>query len=505
MLNNNNNYSNTSKISNTTATEKLNHSMLNENTANITANENNGKNENNANNFFANTYYNNASYNICLNVIKFKVTSNVCLYNIGNFDGYSSGRSVNYYYLVQLFEDFDGYSLISDSSASFYNISIYCTDCGGSGAVTYNSSTVTTNGGSFICADADICVGVSFKLFGNDSGNICRQTNGEGAASCYSAIVSGFTNITGSGSQSLINANITSNIYDNGTMKIVVTDNNSYGWTVTCSVGDICEVWCDSSNACSILIGICLDNDNYDQCYAFCDESNGMTCQYDCNNTWNCGSWSTKVPTTIPTRMRSLLPSAQPSRLILPITIPKLSPTDNNETVTIDGTDYQLISGDDITWISIEGDTFGESGSYFNPGFKNSLVSTIEISLNNEATVKLVESWINGESNVHFTMTIQWLVSNSTDSNNVMVMSLDYTDMNVTEYDEEEFTIYSSENGSHFISSYYTLYSHTSVKRFGGFDICNAFDESNFKSGASFLADMIDLSNNDHNLHCMIF
>ena len=98
----------------------------------------------------------------------------------GNFDGYSSSRSVNYYYLEQLFDDFDGYSLISDSTTSIYNTPIYSTDCGGSDAITYNSSTVTTNGGSFICADADICVGVSFKLFGNDSGNICMLSDNGG-------------------------------------------------------------------------------------------------------------------------------------------------------------------------------------------------------------------------------------------------------------------------------------------------------------------------------------
>ena len=96
--------------------------------------------------------------------------------------------------------------------------------------------------------------------------------------------------------------------------------------------------------------------------------------------------------------MPSLLPSTQPTRST---TIPLLSPVDKNEVVIIAKTNYQLISGDDITWILIQSDTFGESESYFNSGFKNSLISTIKINLKNEAKVNLFESWQHEEFDVN--------------------------------------------------------------------------------------------------------
>ena len=95
----------------------------------------------------------------------------------------------------------------------------------------------------------------------------------------------------------------------------------------------------------------------------------------------------------------------------MPTRYPTESPTSDNEAVTIDGTDYQLIDGNDITGNSIESITFGESGSYFNPVFKNTLFSSVEVRLNSESTVNLFELWINGttlssDSDLNLTMNI---------------------------------------------------------------------------------------------------
>ena len=66
--------------------------------------------------------------------------------------------------------------------------------------------------------------------------------------------------------------------------------------------------------------------------------------------------------------------------------------------------------------------------------------------------INLFESWINSEFDNNFIMKIELLECNSTDSINMISMSLDDTDMNATEYDEEELIVYSTKNDCDFIS-----------------------------------------------------
>ena len=169
--------------------------------------------------------------------------------------------------------------------------------------------------------------------FSNSDNECATEANGGssltciGENSCKAVTVNGVTNITCSGLNCLANSRVTSNIPDGGKLTVTVNgDILSDPWSITCTPGDRCDVYCNSAYACSNLTGNCTDGYR-GQCCAYCNETEGISCPQDFYTNWNCRP--TNAPTTIPTAIPTLDPSIEPTNMPRePTNYPTFSPTE---------------------------------------------------------------------------------------------------------------------------------------------------------------------------------
>lgn len=136
----------------------------------------------------------------------------------------------------------------------------------------------------------------------------------------------------------------------------------------------------------------------------------------------------------------------------------------------------------ETTFLSIESETFTDG--YFNPGFKNRLVSNINVNLDSEYKIQLFESWLYGNNTVgNVSMTIEWLIYDI--SNDNTVITFDDSSVSIITYYDDLLRVFDNNNtGIYSIDSYYVIYSDaTTSSKYSGISICNVFDDSYFKQG----------------------
>lgn len=144
---------------------------------------------------------------------------------------------------------------------------------------------------------------------------------------------------------------------------------------------------------------------------------------------------------------------------------------------------FEWISDDDVVSTEIYSDTF-YGYDYFNPGYKNRLVSSIEISLNDIHTFGLFNEWISGNPDAQISLTLNWYIYDLTDDGNRVILG---NDVPVITHPELFLSTDSSfESGTYYIDDYYVIYPFTSTSIYSGTSICNSFDDTYFESGHTY-------------------
>ena len=226
-------------------------------------------------------------------------------------------------------------------------------------------------------------------------------------------------------------------------------------------------------------------------------------------------------PTAAPSDIPSAVPTGSPSQppTAIPTAVPTQSPTANptpptesptaepinvvvTQTEDDDGEEnvvsYQMIQSNDIS-VSVNYITSYDD-DVFNPGYKITLESNIEITLDSPGKQALFEAWL--DKDVDFNVSLNWDVTDS--SGNSINSSL--ISSGLTRYNEftgrliqDEFTTNIS---YYYIDSYYVIYSDkSSYSRYSGLSLCDALDESIFTMGKTYyFKNTIDIVRNYTNV-----
>lgn len=183
---------------------------------------------------------------------------------------------------------------------------------------------------------------------------------------------------------------------------------------------------------------------------------------------------------TTPSDDQTLSPTQIPS--VNPIS-PTLYPTTLTPTYAVNSDGYQMIDTEDIDFEVIES-VSSHSSNYFNPGFKNKLVSSVEIFLDTEYKLALFETWVNSQA-ITMNVTVDWSIYDTTDPDNKTLVSVSDVDVSVVSYNDQFLDV---DNSVYTIDSYYVIYSDTtSNAKYSGLpSLCNTFDETYFESGNTY-------------------
>ena len=215
-------------------------------------------------------------------------------------------------------------------------------------------------------------------------------------------------------------------------------------------------------------------------------------------------------PTVAPSNTPSMFPTGSPSQppTAVPTTSPTQAPTANptpptesptaepiHEPLVIEETteddeeieiNYQMIQSNDIS-VDVRYITSYDD-DIFNPGYKITLESNIEIELDSQGKRNLFQAWLANDG-VIFNISLDWDVTDS--SGNSVNNSLISSSAGLTQYDEFTGRLIESSDGSntsyYHIDSYYVIYSDkSSYSKYSGLSLCDALDQSVFTMGKTY-------------------
>ena len=209
----------------------------------------------------------------------------------------------------------------------------------------------------------------------------------------------------------------------------------------------------------------------------------------------------TVIPTASPTNAPTITPSHSPTHsptnepTIEPTATPTTQPSLNPINSDIDG--VMFVSNNDIEFRSLDALSVNNDNKTFNPGFRNTFGSQINIKLQGESVVELFENYYNfkhsynsigkqySSNNINLTISVIWkVIDENTDT--VLDFSEDSQEISVTQYDTELFNTSTNKTyGTYTINSYYVLYSSHTASIYSN-SICNIFNEEYFESGQNY-------------------
>ena len=113
-------------------------------------------------------------------------------------------------------------------------------------------------------------------------------------------------------------ATVISQVESGSTFTAYINGTNDKLYDIYCNSTNICQIACESSDACSTLRLYC-----FGECFVSCDEENGIACPY--SGVWD--DWISSSPTYIPTTQPFNISSNSPSQK--PTDIPSKKPSIN--------------------------------------------------------------------------------------------------------------------------------------------------------------------------------
>ena len=145
--------------------------------------------------------------------------------------------------------------------------------------------------------------------------------------------------------------------------------------------------------------------------------------------------------------------------------------------------EFEWISDDDITLVEIYSDTF-YGYDYFNPGYKNRLVASLEISLDTHPKLALFNEWIQNNPDASISLDLEWYFYDLTYGDTQIILG---NDVAVISHPELLLSTNSDgESGIYYIDDFYVMYAFTSTSIYSGTSICNSFDDTYFESGHTY-------------------